>query len=265
MSSPLLAQNVSSYSSIVSAIPKDPQAPIGLNKCMEILKRIDLVWPSAARAWELLDGAKDDLPNYSFSPPPPESRMLKRSAEGIPMISSAQVSDMRTPSMDAHSPYDARFSDVGVAGVPLYNSYERVPQDSAAMGLPVGLSTSVLPQQYSTGLVEDRVIMNTHRSQTNVDDGHGRYTQYWSDYSMGHPSSMLGSMYDMSLITHPPPNAHLLERHNSEGHGHHPSSDYHAAGSLYHINNHYNMYPGGKLSIFPHDVTNCLLSGHLTP
>ena len=164
--------------------------------------------------------------------------------------SAGQVSDMRTSAMDAQSPYDTRFPDVGVTGVPLYNSYERVPSDPAAMGLPVGLSTSVLPQQYSTGLVDDRVIMNSHRSPAHVDEGQGRYTQYWSDYSMGHQSSMLGSMYDMSLMTHAPPNAHPHERHHSAGHGHHPSADYQAAGSIYNINNQYNVYPGGASSSF---------------
>ena len=235
----------------MAAMPKDPQAPAGLNKCMEILKRIQLVWPSAARAWELLHGAKDDLPDYSLPNLSPEHRINKRTAEGVSIsTSAAQVSDMRTSSLVAHSPYDTRFPDLGaVAGsaqsLSLYNSYERMPHD-AAMGLPAGLSTSVLPQQYSTGFVDDRPVM--HRSAANVDDGHGRYSQYWSDYSMGHPSSMLGSMYDLSVMAQAGSPHH--ERHPS-GHVHappHPQADYQSAtGSIYNIGNQYNVYPGSHL------------------
>ena len=41
--------------------PYDPQARVGLTKCMQALKKMGVAWPSAERAWELLNGAKDDL------------------------------------------------------------------------------------------------------------------------------------------------------------------------------------------------------------
>ncbi|KAF9563839.1 hypothetical protein CPC08DRAFT_721409 [Agrocybe pediades] len=40
--------------------PDDPQARIGLSKCMNTLRAMQIVWPSAARALELFRGAKGD-------------------------------------------------------------------------------------------------------------------------------------------------------------------------------------------------------------
>ncbi|KAG8889120.1 hypothetical protein FRB98_005735 [Tulasnella sp. 332] len=41
--------------------PSDVQARIGLQKAKAILKSISVVWPSALRAWELLDGVKAEI------------------------------------------------------------------------------------------------------------------------------------------------------------------------------------------------------------
>ncbi|KAG6919021.1 hypothetical protein DXG01_009731 [Tephrocybe rancida] len=45
--------------------PSNVQASLGLQQCMAALKDMEVVWPSASRAWELLNGVKmgsDDLP-----------------------------------------------------------------------------------------------------------------------------------------------------------------------------------------------------------
>ncbi|KAG9046224.1 hypothetical protein FS837_004856 [Tulasnella sp. UAMH 9824] len=41
--------------------PVDIQASLGLQKTMAILKNLSVVWPSAKRAWDLLDGVKIDV------------------------------------------------------------------------------------------------------------------------------------------------------------------------------------------------------------
>jgi len=41
--------------------PDHPQAGIGLQKCMDVLKRMDRTWSSAGRQWELLQGSQLDL------------------------------------------------------------------------------------------------------------------------------------------------------------------------------------------------------------
>ncbi|KAG6837321.1 hypothetical protein H0H93_011416 [Arthromyces matolae] len=45
--------------------PQNVQASLGFQQCMAALKDLEVVWPSASRAWELLNGVKmgsDDLP-----------------------------------------------------------------------------------------------------------------------------------------------------------------------------------------------------------
>ncbi|KAG8904867.1 hypothetical protein FRB99_001034 [Tulasnella sp. 403] len=41
--------------------PVDIQASLGLQKAMDVLKRMSITWPSAGRAWDLLDGVKIDV------------------------------------------------------------------------------------------------------------------------------------------------------------------------------------------------------------
>ncbi|VDB85141.1 unnamed protein product [Peniophora sp. CBMAI 1063] len=42
----------------LEAHPDDPQAQRGLITCMDVLMKLDTVWPAAGRAWELLRGSK---------------------------------------------------------------------------------------------------------------------------------------------------------------------------------------------------------------
>ncbi|KAJ7631249.1 fungal-specific transcription factor domain-containing protein [Roridomyces roridus] len=42
----------------VTLRPSNPQASLGLQQCLAALKEMEIVWPSAARAWELLNGVK---------------------------------------------------------------------------------------------------------------------------------------------------------------------------------------------------------------
>ncbi|KAI0340338.1 hypothetical protein BDW22DRAFT_1430945 [Trametopsis cervina] len=56
-----------------------------------------------------------------------------------------------------------------------YQPYSRWTADDNMPAISGGLSTSVLPHQYSTGLVDDRIQRHPDR--------HNRFPQYWSDYS----------------------------------------------------------------------------------
>ncbi|KAJ6621140.1 fungal-specific transcription factor domain-containing protein [Mycena sp. CBHHK59/15] len=38
--------------------PSNPQASLGFQQCLAALKEMEIIWPSAARAWELLNGVK---------------------------------------------------------------------------------------------------------------------------------------------------------------------------------------------------------------
>lgn len=205
----------------VATNSSDPQAPLGLAKCMDALKRIEVVWPSAGRAWELLHGAKDDLRDHE-PPFKTTARPRKRSAEEHVAINqaiapSSQHAVRALTSLpphvystgQGHNHYNNTIAigdGDGESPLAYFTSYDRWSSDNS-LGFPGGLSTSVLPQQYSTGFVDERSAPGMHRPQTVMVDG-DRYSQYWSDYSLGQPTSILGSMYGMPIVPNQMNQAH---------------------------------------------------------
>ncbi|EMD37133.1 hypothetical protein CERSUDRAFT_137619 [Gelatoporia subvermispora B] len=173
------------------AYPGDPQARIGLNKCMDVLKRMQTVWPSAWRALELLQGSKvNQGPELIM----PGSSERKRQAEHSLDADDTDQSG-RAGSGDQVYRQQQGFGNVGSPGtsqqgfnlsinVPsvenssYLQSYDRWPSDGSIPNFGGALSTSVLPQQYSTGLVDERAGLSR------TSERHGqRYPQYWNDYS----------------------------------------------------------------------------------
>jgi len=195
----------------------DPQASVGLIKCLDNLRKMEMVWPSATRAWELLHGAKDDLQDQEavFSS---VSRPNKRVAEDGFKASSAllerpqglpQKNGGSAPFTTHQPPPQPGFGTLENANedespLAFFTSYDRWSSDSS-LGFHSGLSTSVLPQQYSTGFVDEGFAQAGAHRQTpmvNVDQAgsNGRYQQFWNDYSaVGQPSSMLSSMYGLPM------------------------------------------------------------------
>ncbi|KAJ7897143.1 fungal-specific transcription factor domain-containing protein [Mycena olivaceomarginata] len=60
--------------------PSNPQASLGLQQCLAALKDMEIIWPSAARAYELLNGVKLGALHAPVLPPHPTDRH-KRQAE----------------------------------------------------------------------------------------------------------------------------------------------------------------------------------------
>ncbi|EIW53654.1 uncharacterized protein TRAVEDRAFT_174477 [Trametes versicolor FP-101664 SS1] len=197
--------------------PDDPQARLGLQKCMEVLQRMRVIWPSAWRALELLHGAKAQLERPTADAPPSRgpipSPRNKRSAEEpieeeveeVPERSRSTVSQdsvvyrqaasypVATSPGQSHSQGQASHAPAGQGyalpmdlpqGGPspyMPPSYDRWAADTSALSNFSGsLSTSVLPQQYSTGLVDERMGSSLGRS---AERQSARYPQYWNDYS----------------------------------------------------------------------------------
>ncbi|KAI0634003.1 fungal-specific transcription factor domain-containing protein [Trametes polyzona] len=235
--------------------PDDPQARLGLQKCMDILQRMRITWPSAWRALELLHGARaqlerpavEDVPASSRGPNSVEQPRHKRAAEEpieeedmeVPERSRSTVSQdsvvyrqqenyavATTPSQgqgpnqsqsrpsqsqpsqsqssqhshQSHQPqpqpqqqpqqqqpqqgYSLQM-DMEQSGPSSYlppASYDRWAADTSSLSNFSGsLSTSVLPQQYSTGLVDER--MSASALGRSAERQSTRYPQYWNDYS----------------------------------------------------------------------------------
>jgi len=67
---------------VVTLQPSNVKASQGLQQCLQALKAMEMIWPSASRAWELLKGVKVKIdgavPHSGHGP-----ETLKRPAEGV--------------------------------------------------------------------------------------------------------------------------------------------------------------------------------------
>ncbi|KAH7882909.1 fungal-specific transcription factor domain-containing protein [Phlebopus sp. FC_14] len=209
----------------LSIYPNDPQARMGLGKCMDALQEMEVVWPSAARALELLRGCDPHQSTPSSSPglyehhladtdrqertkraaeyaadsedayerahthtrfhsplPPGESPTVTAShpyahmwrateyenstshpeLEGSAVqqqsheFTAHPIPDLQTvnhrnnPNVNTHpspSPYSSYYS---------WSPSDGAEESYTSMPFPGTLSTSVLPQTYSTGLIEEK-------------------------------------------------------------------------------------------------------------
>lgn len=215
--------------------PGDMHARIGLNKCIEALKRIQMLWPSAWRALELLQGSKayqqDAGPIVANRLDRPkrvaEHALDERDRIEVPRIQTgdqlyrpaaqAQAQAFASPVSPAHDATQSQSQNpsqsqayagdaggalafgappgaAGGAGGPEPSPSSYLPpfdrwSDAALPQFTANLSTSVLPQQYSTGLVDERMAAGMGGSGARGGPGGGadrasaRYPQYWNDYS----------------------------------------------------------------------------------
>lgn len=236
----------------VTTSNSDPQATVGLTKCLDTLKRMELVWPSAGRAWELLHGAKNNFHEYEptfSSAARPKKRTADESVDNtMPSTSQQHGMSNQVDSSNLAHHFSSSASATGFADpvsataaddespLAFFTSYDRWSSDNS-LAFHSGLSTSVLPQQYSTGFADQRGM---HRSSSVLDGslagsagpgahgdgeagaGQSRFPQFWSDYTaVGQPSSMLSSMYGMPMLP-----THMQSQQGSVGQQqHHQSQD----------------------------------------
>lgn len=261
---------------------------------MDVLHRMQNVWPSAYRAHQLLQGAKVPLVDVraSLSPPVPERSQTKRPAElsleleypedscgsqhspqpvmldrrvsveslrphssGSEHMYRAQPKVQHPPPIQTHSspqsqprhsqpqlsPHQAHspqhasphaqtypsrptsgnqahaqsnFS-LGIdlpATAPFFQQFnDRWTGEGPINNYPNTLSTSVLPQEYSTGLIDDRA-QRGHQRQPQ------RFPQYWSDYStLGQMEATYGvPMVGTEIVTPPPHQASRSSPHSQQ-------------------------------------------------
>ncbi|KAI9068641.1 hypothetical protein FKP32DRAFT_1683251 [Trametes sanguinea] len=139
-------------------------------------------------------GARAQAAKPSDAPPPPSRGSVseprnKRAAEE-PIEEDADVPERSRSALSQDSAYRPQTGytlDMPHSAPPaptssyLPSSYDRWPTDSSALSSFSGsLSTSVLPQQYSTGLVDERMGGAMGRGSERPS---ARYPQYWNDYS----------------------------------------------------------------------------------
>ena len=184
--------------SIVNGYPDDPQARNGLATCMDVLRRMSIAWPSAGRAWELLYGSKANL-RLSAGPLSMTDvvRTHKRSADHFlnDEASLYQV-ELNSTTQEGRSdtvhgqPHPEQESTLGSSQI-FYPLCDRWPGEGSLNDFTGSISTSVLPQQYSTGFFDRGVVRGSNAnsaagvgvsSQQESPVGRRGYPRYWGDY-----------------------------------------------------------------------------------
>ncbi|KAJ7920675.1 fungal-specific transcription factor domain-containing protein [Mycena leptocephala] len=184
----LCAGAANHITTIVSSYPTDPQARLGLTKCMDALREMEIVWPAAGRALELLLGAQATL------------------ADAETDVSSSGKLPRATPIptgllFEWTLPLDARNNSATMYYPPPASPYERWPTEDGALAFPAALSTAVMGPTYSTGFVDER--------RPPAHEGEPRYgqqqqppppPQYWNDYTAFQPLGPgYGELHDPAL------------------------------------------------------------------
>ena len=196
----------------VNTYPNDPQARNGLTSCMDVLLRMSVAWPSAGRAWELLHGSKANTQNAVCSLPPTDNnptKAQKRTADHF-LNDDSSIYHVDLQSATRGEGLDVVHDELRPQEPALSGSqnffpiYDRWPGGNIN-SFSGSLSTSVLPQQYSTGFVDrgpDR-SSNTHpttgvgiSSQQDSLLGRRGYPRFWNDYSA---LSQLGAPFTNSV------------------------------------------------------------------
>lgn len=184
----------------LNAYPDDPQARNGLKTCMDVLHRMSIAWPSAGRAWELLYGCKANAARNSVCSLSATDvvRTQKRTADHF-LDDSASLYQVELPSMAqgerseaVHSqPQPGQESTLG-SSQNFYSFSDRWPGEGCPDDFAGSLSTSVLPQQYSTGFFDRAVVRGSNTSspadvgvssQQELSVSRRGYPRYWSDFS----------------------------------------------------------------------------------
>ena len=216
----LIRWNVYLY--LVTIHPTDPQSRLGFTKCMQALYAMQIVWPSAGRAFELVGGAKDERSGDAsdfFGPLANPSSVIrrKRSAEQLlddsfctQPSTDSRFDDMQ-PIRRTNNAQQQYSSGIGeflgdnnyLGATPTTASSNMTPSNYAwqgggmnTNGINTHLSTSVLPQLYSTGLGDEN--MHAPRMYSNVNNQYTnpsfrRYPSYY-DFTNLPP---LGSIHDI--------------------------------------------------------------------
>ncbi|KAJ6481874.1 fungal-specific transcription factor domain-containing protein [Mycena sanguinolenta] len=195
----------------LSAHPTDPQARMGLTKCMDMLKEMEMIWPAAGRALELLRGAQatladaDDAGSLNGAGGALPSRPRKRPATQ-PLNDSFAPPPGTTGSNDfiPLRPYAPIYATNGHYGVeprsapaayypPASSPYDRWPTEAGGgLAFQGALSTAVMGPAYSTGLVEERRAPPPppHAPEPRFGQPLQQPQQYWNEYTAFPPLGM---------------------------------------------------------------------------
>ncbi|KIY49708.1 hypothetical protein FISHEDRAFT_72344 [Fistulina hepatica ATCC 64428] len=164
--------------------PDDSQSRSGLVQCMDAFNKMEIMWPSAGRCYELLRGAKITVPAG------PGSQTSKgRSQRTSPLTIDDIYRTNATDDSDFRSSFTGTGNPVYIGGDEAYSSpvLPTAPVTTApnferwSPSIAPFVSTSMLPQLYSTGLVDERGATASHATNRAQQSNVARLP-YWQDY-----------------------------------------------------------------------------------
>nr|GAT58093.1 predicted protein [Mycena chlorophos] len=183
--------------------PNDPQARMGLNKCMSALRDMEIIWPAAARALVLLRSAQTSLADAAKAggtEPTPSPVRRKRSAThmlddsfvgGNPNASDSFVATRPYEMFESNTHYALQTRDSfypsPVSDYPRWQGHQSADMGALAFqSAGEALSTAVMGPTFSTGLVDERQQQHPHHRpdtarypQRQLPPPH---QQYWNEY-----------------------------------------------------------------------------------
>ncbi|KAF5369399.1 hypothetical protein D9758_002493 [Tetrapyrgos nigripes] len=213
----------------VSTFPKDPQGRLGFQKCLDLLKAMGIVWPSADCAFELLRGANVDLEIIDQPAFAPLAISHKRSLdnadtgdERYDALNELQYPPSSPSSVGSFSRHQQPFYNQQVhsypnnlhSPTPTFYTYT-TPTNYQQHWVPETqpqfdntLYDGTVPQNHSYGLVEDRVP-----AMGRPTNHHNNSNELWNDY---HSSVPHQTGYPATMSVH----------HTSSSHSFHSQESY---------------------------------------
>ncbi|KAF9012001.1 fungal-specific transcription factor domain-containing protein [Cyathus striatus] len=173
--------------SIVTVYPTDPQARLGFTKCMEALRKMEVVWPSAGRALELLRGAKVNLEGSDLTLLTSSTDRHKRPAEQSLDDSFNRSHTMESGSVN-YAPMRSSHVASGYATADVYSpdGYNHHPQHASIPTISASSyrwpSDTIHSQAFNGSLSTNRTHSQQDQ-QSHSGSSSSRYPQYWNDYS----------------------------------------------------------------------------------
>ncbi|KAJ8523288.1 hypothetical protein ONZ45_g253 [Pleurotus djamor] len=157
----------------------NPQATRGLQQCLAALEDMAIVWPSASRAWDLLNGVKLEFDKVQAAPQAFGSRNKRVAEAAFPPERAPEVQPYHVPAangvQDLNMRMMAHMLGLDIPGIEastsFYPGYEWWPRTDGAMPptmgspsvdsvgtTPIDVHTPILPQPDLTGawLMPDR-------------------------------------------------------------------------------------------------------------
>jgi len=194
----------------------DVQASIGLSRCMAALKRMEVIWPSAGRAWELLHGSKvqtleSDVARLEYPADSRRKRAARDVLEDRTETAFSMPGRQPIPQPVANATPGPTYGAEVPVPQPYYQQYDTRWMNNQQQFHPHPIQPN--PAGVYPGRVEPNLVSPVEPFPSVPGPGGGRFGAYnWGEYqeTFGEPAALQASLYDhpLNAIPRQQPSAH---------------------------------------------------------